>query len=238
MTEPGTILVVDDTPANLELLVDTLTAAGYQVFSAESGESALAAVAARPPELILLDTCMPSLDGFEVCRRLKARAESCDIPVVFISAFGESAERVEGLKLGAVDFITKPFQRQELLARIQPHLELRRLRVRLEQQADGLRQANAQLQTELAERKRAADELHWTTAFLEAKANSSTPNSATDAILVVDPQARTVYQNQRAVDLLKVPRHIADEKDGAAELRWVADQTQDPGQFVERVVYL
>ena len=85
MSTKGTILVVDDTPANLELLVDSLTAAGYQVFAADSGELALAAVAARPPELILLDIHMPGLDGFEVCRRLKAQAESRDIPVVWIS---------------------------------------------------------------------------------------------------------------------------------------------------------
>jgi DNA-binding response OmpR family regulator len=154
MNTKGTILVVDDTPVNLKLLVGTLTANGYQVLPADSGELALASVEARLPELILLDICMPGLDGFEVCRRLRARAESRDIPVMFISATRESAERVEGLRLGAVDFITKPLQREELLARVQTHLELRRLRVRLEQQADGLRQVNEQLQTELAERKR------------------------------------------------------------------------------------
>jgi PAS domain S-box-containing protein len=156
MNTQGTILVVDDSPANLKLLVDTLTAEGYQVLPADSGEFALAAVAARPPELILLDIRMPGLNGFEVCRRLKARAESRDIPILFISAFGESAERVEGLKLGAVDFISKPFQREELLARVQTHLELQRLRVQLEQQAADLRRVNEQLQTELAERHRSA----------------------------------------------------------------------------------
>jgi len=155
----GTILVVDDSPANLKLLVHTLAAEGYQVFPADSGELALASVAARQPELILLEIRMPGLDGFEVYRRLQSRAESRDISVIFSSASGESAERVEGLKLGAVDFITKPFQREELLARVQTHLELRRLRVRLEQQADGLRQVNEQLQTELAERKCAEERL-------------------------------------------------------------------------------
>jgi DNA-binding response OmpR family regulator len=144
MNEKGSILVVDDTPANLKLLADTLTAEGYQVLPADSGELALAAVAARPPELILLDIRMPGLDGFEVFRRLRGRA----IPVIFISASTESAERVEGLKLGAVDFITKPFQREELLARVATHLELRRLRSGLEQQAVELRQANERLHRE------------------------------------------------------------------------------------------
>jgi PAS domain S-box-containing protein len=159
MNTKGTILVVDDAPVNLKLLVGVLTADGYDVLSAEDGETALASMAAHVPELVLLDICMPGLDGFEVCRRLRARVESRDIPVMFISATGESAERVEGLRLGAVDFITKPFQREELLARVQTHLELRRLRVRLEQQADGLRKVNEQLQSELAERKRAEEAL-------------------------------------------------------------------------------
>jgi len=154
MSSKGTILVVEDTPVNLKLLVDTLRADGYEVFPANSGEKALVEVAARLPELILLDLCMPGLDGFEVYRQLRAQTETRDIPVVFISASGESADRVEGLKLGAVDFITKPFHRQELLARVQTHLELRRLRVRLELQADGLRTVNEQLQNELAERRR------------------------------------------------------------------------------------
>lgn len=155
MTGKGTILVVDDTLANLKLLADTLMAEGYQVLPSDSGELALASAAVRPPELILLDIRMPGLNGFEVFRRLKARPETCDIPVMFISAGGEVEERVEGLALGAVDFITKPFQRAELLARVQTHLELRRLRVRLQDQAAELRRTNDQLQTELVERKAA-----------------------------------------------------------------------------------
>jgi len=150
MTHKGTLLVVDDTSANLKLLADILSAEGYQVRPADSGELALAAVAANPPELLLLDIRMPGLDGFEVCRRLKAQPESRNIPIIFISAFGENAERVEGLKLGAVDFITKPFHREELLARVQTHLELRRLHVRLEEQAADLQGRNAELAAALA----------------------------------------------------------------------------------------
>jgi PleD family two-component response regulator len=115
---------------------------------------------------------MPGLDGFEVCRRLKARAESRDIPIILISAYGENAERLEGLRLGAVDFVNKPFHREELVARVKTHVELRHLRVRLEQQATDLRRVNEQLQDELAERSRAEQALREKNAELaEALAN-------------------------------------------------------------------
>jgi DNA-binding response OmpR family regulator len=164
--DKGTILVAEDSPASLRLLVDVLKSEGYQVFPATNGELALVAVAAHQPELILLDIQMPVLDGFEVCRRLKAEPESWDIPIIFISALGESAERVEGLKMGAVDFITKPFQREELLARVRNHVELRRLRVRLEHQGTDLRRLNKQLQDELTERDRVEQALHVRNAEL------------------------------------------------------------------------
>jgi PleD family two-component response regulator len=108
---------------------------------ADSGELALASVAVNPPDLILLDILMPDIDGFEVLRRLQAHEEYRDIPVIILSALSETAQRVEGLKLGAVDFISKPFEAEELLARVQTHLTLRRLRGRLEQQSNELREA-------------------------------------------------------------------------------------------------
>lgn len=111
--------------------------------------------------MILLDIRMPGMDGFEVLRRLKAREESRDIPVIFLSAVIEVEQRVEGLKLGAVDFISKPFQREELLARVRTHLELFQLRARLERQAAELRRANEQLQVEIDERKRHQDKLEY-----------------------------------------------------------------------------
>lgn len=159
MTPKGTILVVDDTPVLLKLLTKTLTAEGFQVRPANSGELALASVAASPPELILLDIRMPGLDGFEVCRRLKMGEESRDIPIIFLSGITELEERVDGLKLGAVDFITKPYQPEELLARIRTHLELRRLHLGIAQQADELRLANDQLTQEVAERRQAEEAL-------------------------------------------------------------------------------
>lgn len=132
MTTKGKILVVDDTPASLKLLTELLTTEGYEVRSAISGELALYAATSNPPELILLDIRMPVMDGFEVCRRLKAQPKTRDVPVIFVSALSETNEKVEGFELGAVDFVTKPYQREELLIRVRTHLEMTRLRTRLE----------------------------------------------------------------------------------------------------------
>jgi putative two-component system response regulator len=167
MIDEGTILVVDDTHASLKLIKDILAAEGYQVRPADSGELALASVAALPPELILLDILMPGMDGFEVLRRLKARGETCNIPIIILSAITEVEQRVEGLRLGAVDFISKPFQPSELLARVRTHMELFRLRVRLEHQAADLRLANEQLQIDIAKRKQAEEALQESHAKLE-----------------------------------------------------------------------
>ncbi len=128
----GRILAVDDTPASLRLLTDLLSAEGYAVRSAINGELALRAAVAQPPDLVLLDVNMPGTDGFEVCRRMKANARLKDVPVIFVSAVAEMPEKLKGFELGAVDYITKPFQREELLARVHTHLELNRLRHHLE----------------------------------------------------------------------------------------------------------
>ncbi len=128
----GDILAVDDTPASLKLLTDTLKAEGYQVRAAISGELALRAATIAPPELVLLDINMPGLNGFDVCQRLKAQPETRDIPVIFVSALSETVEKVKGFELGGVDYVTKPYQREELLARVNTHLELSRLRHHLE----------------------------------------------------------------------------------------------------------
>jgi PAS domain S-box-containing protein len=128
-----TILVVDDESESRTLLTAILTAEGYQVRTADGGELALASIAVKPPELILLDIRMPGMDGFEVCRLLKESEVTRQIPLMFLSARGELSERVEGFRLGAVDFVAKPFQREELLARVRTHLELGRLRAHLEE---------------------------------------------------------------------------------------------------------
>lgn len=131
---PETILIVDDTPANISVLVDALAGTGHQLLVAEDGEDALEQTTHGLPDLILLDVMMPGIDGYETCRRLKARAETRDIPVIFMTALHDTAEKVKAFDAGAVDYITKPIQHEEALARIQAHLTLRRLRRELEQE--------------------------------------------------------------------------------------------------------
>jgi PAS domain S-box-containing protein len=159
MISNGNVLIVDDDSESLGLLASILAEAGYRVRPADSGKLALTSVEVEPPDLILLDIRMPGMDGFDVCRQLKACNKCREIPVMFISASTDTEERVGGLALGAVDFVSKPFQRDELLARVRTHLELARLRAHLERQvAERTAELLAtveQLQLEIAERARA-----------------------------------------------------------------------------------
>ena len=148
----ATVLIVDDIPANLGVLSDTLDQAGLEVWVAQSGKIALERVKYARPHLILLDIMMPEIDGFETCRRLKANPETKDIPVIFMTALSDTANKVEGLQLGAVDYITKPFQQEEVLARIKLHLKLSAL-------AEKLEEKNALLEQKVAEVGQAYSEL-------------------------------------------------------------------------------
>jgi diguanylate cyclase (GGDEF)-like protein len=145
-TNKGNILIVDDTPVNLTVLRQMLKEHDYRVRPALSGEIALKAAQADIPDLVLLDIMMPGMNGFEVCTRLKAEVSTRDIPVIFISALNETADKVKGFQAGGVDFITKPFQSAEVLARIETHLTLRRLQKKMQEQ-------NIQLLNEIEERK-------------------------------------------------------------------------------------
>jgi PleD family two-component response regulator len=133
MSSPELILVVDDTPANLEVICETLSDAGYLVATAINGDRALKRVQAYPPDLILLDVQMPGIDGFETCKRLKAEPKTASIPIIFMTALSDAQSKEKGFVLGAVDYITKPFQEQEVLARVKTHLQLRQLTKNLEQ---------------------------------------------------------------------------------------------------------
>jgi DNA-binding response OmpR family regulator len=128
------ILIVDDTPTNLDAISETLSDAGYDVAIATSGERALQTVRRRPPDLILLDVMMPGLDGFDTCKLLKADPQNCDIPIIFMTAMADANSKITGFEHGAVDYITKPFQEQEVLSRVKTHLQLRCLTQDLEQQ--------------------------------------------------------------------------------------------------------
>jgi signal transduction histidine kinase len=137
----GTILVVDDNPTNIQVLFDVLSQIGYRVAIAKSGEAALQRLQSYQPDLILLDVMMPGIDGFETCQRLKADPIAQDIPVIFMTALSDSVDKVKGLSLGAVDYITKPIQHEEALARIRVHLQLSNAQKSLEQRTAELSQA-------------------------------------------------------------------------------------------------
>lgn len=133
-----TILIIDDSPTNIEVLSSTLTNAGYKVLTEVNGLSGIDKVKRNPPDLILLDIMMPQLDGFETCRLLQADPSTKDIPIIFITSLSDVEEKIKGLYLGAVDYITKPFQPEEVLARVKLHLKMRRLNIELDEQKQQL----------------------------------------------------------------------------------------------------
>lgn len=141
----STVLLVDDNIADLALLVDKLLALGFQLMVAENGESALERVCYRTPDIILLDVRMPGIDGYETCRRLKAKPKTAEIPVIFLSALTDTDDKVQGFSAGGVDFIAKPMDFTEVLLRVRTQLALSRLQRELAQ-------SNALLEQRVAER--------------------------------------------------------------------------------------
>lgn len=135
MSNKGQILAVDDTPANLKVISETLHNAGYTVATAIDGDRALKRLQHYQPDLILLDIQMPGIDGFETCRRLKADPQTQHIPVIFITALSDAINKVKGLEIGGVDYITKPFDHTELLARIKVHINLKKTQLQLIQES-------------------------------------------------------------------------------------------------------
>ena len=134
MTRPAAdILVVDDTIGSLQLLTEILSREGYQVRPADGPQVALESAMAQPPSLILLDVRMPDMDGFEVCRRLKQDERTRDVPIIFVSALQDVDDRVQGFEVGGVDFVSKPIEEAEVLARVKTHLQLRTMQLHLEE---------------------------------------------------------------------------------------------------------
>jgi serine phosphatase RsbU (regulator of sigma subunit) len=145
----ASILVVDDTAANLQVLAGMLKDRGYKVRPVPSGKLALSAARRDPPDLILLDINMPEMNGYEVCEQLKADDKLAGIPIIFISALTEQLDKVKAFAVGGVDYITKPFQMEELHARVKTHLKLRRLQTELEEYSRHLELARERLKTDL-----------------------------------------------------------------------------------------
>ena len=147
-----TILLVDDNATNLQVLLQTLKPVGCRLLVAKNGEKALSIVHKSRPDMILLDIMMPGIDGFEVCRRLKADPATAAIPVIFLSALDETADKVKGLQMGAVDYVQKPFQAEEVIARVNTHLTIHRLSREVQNQRDQIEhelQVTSELQRDL-----------------------------------------------------------------------------------------
>ncbi|MBD2742814.1 response regulator [Coleofasciculus sp. FACHB-1120] len=178
----GDILIVDDTPENLRVLSTMLANQGYQVRKAINGHLALTAASMSPPDLILLDILMPDMDGYEVCSKLKSSEKTSEIPVVFISALAEAIDKVKAFEVGGVDYITKPFQLEEVLVRVGNHLNQKRLYKQLTEQ-------NTLLQQHIESRRRAEVEIRLLLAATQAISRSEDFHSALEAILRLICQA-------------------------------------------------
>ena len=175
-----TILIVDDNPVNLAVVVDHLEEHGFNVTVAQGGEEALKRAAFSLPDLILLDVMMPGIDGFETCRRLKADKATSDIPVIFMTALSDFADKVSGFAAGAVDYVSKPFQIEELLARVRTHLALRAARLKMSEQ-------NVELRAEIIARRSAETAMRFSEIRYKRLFEA-----ANDGILLLDGDSKKV----------------------------------------------
>ncbi|MGK7929343.1 MAG: response regulator [Spirulina sp.] len=148
----ATLLIVDDNPTNIKVLFDFLQENQFKVLVAKNGENTLAKLKVITPDLILLDVMMPGIDGFETCRRIKANPQTKDIPVIFMTALADTEHKVKGFSVGAVDYVTKPFQQEEVLARVRLHLQIRELTRELAEKNSQLSDLNASLEQKVEER--------------------------------------------------------------------------------------
>ncbi|NES72021.1 MAG: diguanylate cyclase, partial [Okeania sp. SIO2D1] len=185
------ILIVDDKPNNLRLLSSILREQGYEIRKALNGRMALISAQAAPPDLILLDIKMPEMNGYEVCRQLKANQNTCEIPVIFISALDDASDKVKAFAVGGIDYITKPFQEAEVLARVKNHLRLQKLQQQLKEQ-------NMQLQKQMQERQLAEEKLMHH-AYYDVL--TSLPNRA---LFMVKLQAALAYIGRSSDSLFAV----------------------------------
>jgi PAS domain S-box-containing protein len=215
------ILIIDDNPANLSVVVDYLADHGFQIMVARDGEAGLRLAQQDHPDLILLDVLLPGIDGFEVCHRLKADERTREIPVIFMTIVTRTEDKIRGFEVGGMDYITKPFEHEEVLARVTTHLRLRDLTQKLKEAKESLEQqvvertselaqANVRLKKEIAERKQAQQNLVLVNFAL---------NNVREAAFLIDENARFHFVNDGACDILGYTR---------AELLRLCVQDVDP----------
>lgn len=220
------ILIVDDVPVNLAVLVDYLTEYGFNIRIARRGETALQRVHYDAPDLILLDILLPGIDGFETCRRLKADPVTAEIPVIFMTSLASAADKVTGFEVGAVDYVTKPLQQAEVLARITTHLRLRKMTQSLQAQTVQLERSSR------TERERLFTAVREQRAQLRALTNKLTEVQESERRQIARElhdemgQALTALRiNLAAVEKALPPDAPAPSRDRLAEAMQLAEQT-------------
>ena len=215
------ILVVDDMPDNIRLLSNMLMEQGYAVRKAISGQIALTAVQSLPPDLILLDINMPKLNGYEVCTILKKNPQTRSIPVIFLSALDEILDKIQAFQVGAVDYITKPFQFEEVLSRVQTQLTIRNLQTQLQIQNSQLEQALNELKTTQRFAPSSSDDTRSLTQGKPLESSSGSRSPAQNQV-----QQKKVVAHDHPVPSVT---HLADELSSIScyEINSARQQIQD-----------
>jgi two-component system, sensor histidine kinase and response regulator len=240
---PEDILLVDDQLDNLRLLSDLLTQRGYEVRTVTRGSAALMGVEAQSPDLILLDIFMPEMDGYEVCRRLKNNPQTREIPVIFISALNEVFDKVKAFTVGGVDYVTKPFQIEEVFARIETQLSLRRAQAQLQAQNACLQQTELELQAALEQSRSLNQRIEEMTAIEERNRIARDIHDSLGHVLVaLNMQmgaALSLWQNepQEAYNFLVRAKNLGSEALGAVR-QSVSAIRSDPlqGELFEQAI--